>query len=94
MAATIQFQLGANQIISGIGIAAIQPSSSTRLRPIRSDSLPATKFRVPFTTPKATTKAESSRNDPFATPNSLSASAGTTVRIMPMVKPTSRTWIS
>jgi hypothetical protein len=91
VAATIQPQFGASQIMKGIGTAAIQPSRSTFLRPMRSDRRPATKFSTAFTTPKATTKAVRSRKEPRATPNSLSASAGTTVRIMPMAKPTSST---
>lgn len=94
VAATIQVQSGAAQIITGIGSATTQPKASTRLRPIRSDQRPATKFITAFTAPKATTKDASSRNDPRSSPNSLSASAGTTVRVMPMAKPTSITWIS
>lgn len=61
---------------------------------MRSASRPATKLRVPLTKPKATTKAVSIMKEPSATPNSDSASAGTTVRIMPMVKPTRKTWPS
>ena len=65
VAATIQFQLGAEStIMNGIGSAASQPSSSTCLRPMRSDSRPATKLSTPLTKPKATTKAISSMNDP------------------------------
>lgn len=41
--------------------------------------------------PKATTKALSSMKEFFGTPSSDSASAGTTVRSMPMVRPTSST---
>ena len=91
VARTIQFQLGAYQTISGMGSAAAHPSNSTRLRPIRSESRPATKFIAPLTIPKATTNAESRTKEFFGTPNSDSANAGTTVRIMPMVRPTSRT---
>ncbi len=69
----------------------IQPSSSTFLRPMRSDNRPATKLSVPLTKPKATTKAVSSMNEFLGTPNSDSDSAGITVRIMPMVNPTSMT---
>ncbi|MNN94634.1 hypothetical protein D3C81_2132950 [compost metagenome] len=91
MASTIQFQSGAYQTSSGIGSATSQPSSSTFLRPRRSESRPATKFIVPLTSPNATTKALSRTKEFFGTPNSDSASAGTTVRIMPMVRPTSST---
>ena len=94
VAATIQLQLGAYRIMNGIGMAEAQPSSSTVLRPSRSDSRPATKLSVPLTKPKATTNAMSSRNEPLGTPNSLSASAGTTVRIIPSVKPTRNTCTS
>ena len=86
MAATIQPQLGASQIMKGMGMAKSHPHSRTRLRPTRSDNRPATKLSTPFTAPKATTNAESNMNEPCATPNSSSASAGTTVRIMPMAK--------
>ncbi len=91
VAATIQFQLGPHSSISGIGSAASQPNNSTRLRPMRSESRPATKFITPFTKPNATTKAVSNTKELRASPNSLSARVGTTVRIMPMVKPTSST---
>lgn len=94
VAATIQFQSGAAQIITGIGSATTQPQNSTRLRPMRSDQRPATKFITAFTAPKATTNEASSRKEPRSSPNSLSASAGTTVRVMPMAKTTSMTWIS
>ena len=56
--------------MNGIGNAASQPISSTCLRPMRSESRPATKLRTPLTKPKATTKATSSRNEPLGTPNS------------------------
>ena len=72
----------------------IQPHRTTRWCPIRSDRRPATQFITALTKPNGTTKAVSSRSDPRAKPNSVSASAGITVRIMPMAKPTSRTWIS
>ncbi|MNR16263.1 hypothetical protein D3C85_1328530 [compost metagenome] len=91
VASTIQFQSGACQTSGGIGSATSQPSSSTFLRPTRSESRPATKFIAPLTPPKATTKALSRTKESFGTPNSDSASAGTTVRIMPMVRPTSST---
>ena len=91
VAATIQFQLGAYRIMKGIGTALSQPSSNTCLRPTRSDNRPATKLSVPLTKPNATTNAISSMNESFGTPNSLSASAGMTVRIMPSVRPTSNT---
>ena len=77
--------------MNGIGNADTHPSSNTRRRPRRSDSRPATKLSVPLTTPKATTKLVSSMNEPRGTPNSVSASAGKTVRIMPSVKPTKNT---
>ena len=63
MAATIQFQPGAQSTMAGIGSAASQPSSNTCLRPMRSDSRPATKLRMPLTKPKATTKAVSRTNE-------------------------------
>ena len=56
-----------------------------------SDKRPVTKLSAPLTRPKATTKAVSSMKEFFGTPNPDSDSAGTTVRIMPMVKPTSMT---
>ena len=94
VAATIQFQLGAYQIITGIGSAMTQPQSNTDLRPIRSDQRPATKFITAFTAPKATTKDASIMKEPRWSPNSLSAITGITVRVMPIAKPTSITWIS
>src|SRR6056297_4272087 len=53
VAATIQFQSGAYQIITGIGSATTQPKASRRLRPIRSDQHSATKFITALTAPKA-----------------------------------------
>src|SRR5690242_8655026 len=91
VATTIQFQLGPQNTNGGIGSATSQPKSSTPFRPTRSDRRPATKFIRPFTKPNATTKVPSSMKELRGTPNSPSASAGTTVRIMPMVKPTSST---
>ena len=91
VAATIQLHEGAKYTMGGIGSATSQPSSSTLRRPMRSASRPATKFMVPLTKPKATTKAASSMNEPRATPNSDSARAGTTLRIMPIVMPTNST---
>ena len=92
VAATIQPQLVAYRIMKGIGTAHSQPNRSTFLRPICSDRRPATKLSVPLTKPKATTKEMSSMKEPLGTPNSELARAGTTVRIMPSVKPTSSTW--
>ena len=80
--------------MKGIGTAASQPMNSTFLRAMRSDRRPATKLSVPLTKPKAVTKAISIMNEPLATPNSVSASAGTTVRNMPMVSPTRNTCTS
>jgi len=79
---------------SALGLAtrpASQPRSSTRLRPKRSARRPATKFIAPLTTPNATTKATNRMKEPRGTPNSPSASAGTTLRIIPMVMPTRST---
>ena len=94
MAATIQFQFGACQIISGMGSAASHPSSSTFFRPMLSDRRPAMKFMVPLTRPNATTNELSKTNESLGRPKSDSAKAGTTVRVMPMVSPTSSTWRS
>ena len=77
--------------MTGIGKATNQPSNKTFLRPKRSARRPATKFMAPLTKPKATTKATKSMKEPRGTPNSVSANAGTTVRIMPSVMPTSST---
>ena len=53
--------------------------------------VPEGKFIVPLTTPNDTTKAKTASMEPLATPNSLSASAGITVRCRPMVSPTKNT---
>ena len=57
----IHHQFGAKKIRSGTGSPASQPSSSTVLRPIRSDRLPATKFSAPFTNPNEKTNATRNR---------------------------------
>lgn len=51
-------------------------------------------FITSCTAPKVTMKEAGGMSDPRARPNSVSASAGTTVRVMLMTKPTRITWIS
>ena len=68
-----------------------QPQIRTFRRPTFSDSRPETKFIAPLTNPKLTTNATNNVKEPGGTPNSVSAKAGTTVRCMPMVRPTKKT---
>ena len=77
--------------MKGMGIAANQPHSNTLRRPTRSESRPATKFMAPLTKPKLMMKAINRVKEPDAMPNSDSASAGTTLRCRPMVRPTKKT---
>ena len=90
-AATIQFHDGAYRMMKGIGKATSQPQIKTRRRPTLSDKRPDTKFIAPLTKPKLMTNAISNTAESAGTPNSDSARTGTTVRCMPIVKPTKKT---
>ena len=56
MAATIHSQLGASMMRNGTGRPNSQPAISIRLRPMRSENRPATRFASALTSPKVTMK--------------------------------------
>lgn len=58
---------------------------------MRFDSRPATKFSAPLTKPNETTKDGTCRKEDFGTPKSRAATAGDTLRTMPMTDPTKYT---
>src|SRR5688572_22939458 len=79
-------QLGAHITRKGTGTANSQPATSTRFRPHRSPRWPATPFVSALTTPKVAMNESAALRD--ASPNSCSASSGSTVRSSPTIAPT------
>ena len=87
LATTTKAQLGARPIKIGTGRARSQPSTSSRLRPTRSASVPAPRFISAFDAPKATTNVRMAVFE--LSPKSSSPISGSTVRSRPTIAPTS-----
>ncbi len=87
LATTIQLHDGAQINSSGTGTPISHPATSTGLRPMRSDNVPAKKLVAAFTAPNAAMKVSVAVN--AVSPNSSLASSGSTVRSWPIIPPTS-----
>jgi hypothetical protein len=86
LAATIQFQVGAQMIMKGTGSPMTQPKTNTCLRPRLSASCPDTRLVNAFVTPKLMINEATTVVDVIL--NSSDPISGTTVRSSPTMPPT------